>query len=126
MRPEPQRIAIEDVMARDRPVTIVRFLIDRILETSEIERLGRLLYALPDEHGRTNVIVNLGNLQMIGTYLLGTLIGLQRRIKKANGRLVLCQIGSEINPVVNEAFDVCGLKRAFTIYLDEQEALQSF
>jgi anti-anti-sigma factor len=119
-------ISVEDVMVRDRTVTVVGFLVDRIFDTDEIVHLGELLYALPEELARTNVIVNLGKLQAIVTYMLGTLIGLQKRIKKANGRLALCQISPDINPVVDEAFEVCGLKKCFAIYLEEQEALQSF
>jgi anti-anti-sigma factor len=121
-----QLLAIEDVRVRDRPVTVVRFLVEQIHETDEIERLGGLLYALVEEHGRTNLLLSFGNVQTIGSYLLGKLLGLQKRTNKVQGRLALCQIGPEINPVVDEAFDVCGLKKCFPIYVEEQEALQSF
>jgi anti-anti-sigma factor len=127
LAPQPrQLLAIEDILVRERPVTVVRFLVDRLLETEEIEQLGDLLYALVEEHGRKNLLISFGNVQLIGSYLLGKLLGLQRRIKTANGRLALCQIGPDINSVVHEAFVICGLDRCFPIYVDEQEALQSF
>lgn len=127
--PQPnqrQLLAIEDLMVRDRRVTVVRFLVDRLFETDEIDLLGGLLYGLIEEHKRTNLLLNLGELQACATYMLGKLIGLQGRVKKVNGRLALCRIGPKINPVVDEAFEVTGLKRAFHVYLEEQEALQSF
>jgi anti-sigma B factor antagonist len=125
--PQPRQVlVIEDIRVRERPVTVVRFLVDRLLETDEIEHVGDLLYGLVEEHGRKDLLLNFGNVELVGSYLLGKLLGLQRRIKKANGRLALCQIGPNINPIVYEAFDICGLTKCFPIYVEEQEALQSF
>lgn len=123
---QPNLLAIEDVVGGNRPVTIVRFLADKLMNPQTIQTLGQQLYSLVDEHGRSNLLLNLGNIQIMSTEVIGKLVGLQKRINVAKGHLALCQISSKINPVVDEAFEVCGLKKFFTIYADEQEALQAY
>ena len=113
-------VAIADVKARDVPVTIATVWVKELHDTALIETIGGQLYSLVEEHGRKNLIVNLGQVQTTLTYFLGKLIGLQKRTTLAKGKLALCSI----TPYVMEALEVCGLKKCFAIYADEQEALQ--
>jgi anti-sigma B factor antagonist len=53
---------------------------------------------------------------------LGKLINLDRVVKKANGKLVLCAI----DPQIMEVFTITKLDRVFKIAKDEQAALQMF
>ena len=126
LSPKRDLLAIEDVTVRERRVTIVRFMSNRISDTNEIEDIGSLLYGLVEEHGRTQLLLNFSNVQMIASYLLGKLLGLKKRIKTAEGRLVLCEITPTRNPVVYEAFEVCGLLKLFEMYDTEEEALRNF
>ena len=118
-------LEIEDVAGLSRPVTVVRFLTKHIHDIELIETLGGQLYSLVEEHGRTNLVLSFCNVQSIATYLLGKLIGLNKRINLAEGQLVLCHVSKEHNPVVDEAFRVCGLKPSFTFRANEPEAVQT-
>ena len=117
-------ILIEDVTGPRSSVTVVTFLVSEILDSEQIHNLGTQLYSLVED-GRTNILLDFGAVQLAATELLGKLLGLQKRIKNVNGNLVLCQISKKRNPVIDEAFEVCGLKKSFTICADQQEALQS-
>ena len=96
-----------------------------MINGSEIEAIGKLLYDLVDEHQRGNLLLHFGGVESISSALIGKLVGLNGRIQRVGGRLALC-IHPKREAVVDQCIEVCGLKRVFHIYAEEQEALQSF
>lgn len=117
-------IAVEDIAGREPKVTIVRLLTTQLHDSEPIQVIGNQLYSLVEEHGRHNLILNLSALQSTITEFLGKLAGLLKRVNAAKGKLALCGISAQQNPVVDEAFEVCGFKTIFKIYASEQEALK--
>lgn len=113
-------VSITDVSARDVPVAIARILVSDLNDNDFIETIGGQLYSLVEEHGRKNMIVHLGQVQSSLTYFLAKLLGLQKRIHVAKGKLALCSL----QPYLLEALQVCGLVSNFAIYADEQDALR--
>ena len=112
-------ISIIDITVRDVPVTVVKILVPDVHSSEVIQTIGSQLYSLVEEHGRKNLLLNLGRVQSLLTEFLGKLLGLQKRTSLAKGKLALCGL----TPIVQEALDVCGLTGYFAIYRDEQEAL---
>lgn len=123
---QPELIAVEDVMHDGRRVTIVRLLLKRIMDsTGVIQPLKSLLDGLVEEHGRTNLVINLGVVEIIATEFLGVLLTLDKRIKTVQGKLSLCQLAPTINPNVYEAFKVTGLLKHFVVCLSERDAVNA-
>jgi anti-sigma B factor antagonist len=107
------------------PVTIVRFLPSKIQNDQVIHTIGEQLYSLVEEFGRTNLLLDFSSVKVVASYLLGKLLGLKKRIHAVKGRLTLCGISSKVNPVVDEVFEVCGLKHNFDICPECPKALQT-
>lgn len=102
-------------------VAIVRFTTtvlrdDRIIRTL-FDQLNQLI-----EAGRTKVVMNFTGLEAFASYAIGRLIALNDSLAKAGGRLALCALA----PMVAEIIDLMKLRKRFSIYGSEREALESF
>ena len=103
-------------------VAVVRFMDHTIMDEQTCQAIGDQLLGLVDESGRTKLLLNFENVERMSSAALSKLITLNKKIKGADGRLVLCSI----DPKVREAFKVTYLDKLITICGDEQEALQQF
>jgi len=103
-------------------VAVVYFTDTKILEEMQIKWLGNELYALVDNQFKVFIIVNFQNVERFSTALLGKLIGLKKKVAASKGDVRLCCIP----PNIMEIFSVTGLDAAFTIFNDEQSAIESF
>ncbi|MGF1670015.1 MAG: STAS domain-containing protein [Balneolaceae bacterium] len=79
------------------------------------------LHKLVDE-GKTNVIINLGNVKFMNSSGLGALIGALTTIKKAGGKLVICEADKKIENLLM----MTQLITVFQHYRTLDEAVQSF
>ena len=79
------------------------------------------LHELVDQ-GKTNVIVNLAKVKFINSSGLGILIGALTTIKKADGRLVICEADKKINSLLMTT----QLNKVFEGYASLEEAKESF
>jgi anti-anti-sigma factor len=103
-------------------VAIVRF-------TTRVLRDDRIIRTLFDqldkqlvEAGKTRIVMNFAGLEAFASYVIGKLIALNDNVSKVGGRLALC----ELTPMVAEIIDLMSLRRRFSIYRSEREALESF
>ena len=64
-------------------------------------------------------MLNLGGIRLMSGGMLATLVGLHRRVERAQGRLGLFGL----DPVLRDMVRICRLERVFEIYPDEQDAL---
>jgi anti-anti-sigma factor len=103
-------------------VTVVRFTCRAILGESTIRTIGDELFRLVEKGGRSQLVLDFGEVKNLGSYMLATLIQLHRKVSAANGRLVLCSV----DPEIHKLFEMTQLIKTFQIYPDEMEALQSF
>ena len=103
-------------------VTVVNFTDKKILDEQTIQVIGEQLFSLVDEMGRKNLLLNFGTVELLSIAALGQLVMLNRKIKDASGKLVLCGINSNIQ----EVFEITKLNRIIEIRKDEQEGLQAF
>ena|SRR5687768_225898 len=89
----------------DRGVLILTIEPYRITEYELAEAIGRELIAAVVEHNATKVVVDLANVQYMGSVGYGPLISLRGRIRASGGRLVLCNMA----PIIHELFETTRL-----------------
>lgn len=85
---------------------------------TDIDRVSKSLVAASDQ---ARVILNLSQLKFISSAFVAGMIALQKRIRAAEGRLVLCGM----HPVVRETLHGARLDTYFEICESEKEALDS-
>ena len=120
MTPQPRRrrLEVEDI----GDITVVNFLDKKIIDSENIEVIGTQLMSLVDELGRSKILLNFSNVDLLSSAALGKLIVMNRKCNEAGGKLVLCNI----NKNIYEVFVITRLDSRFTIKKDEQEGLQAF
>jgi anti-sigma B factor antagonist len=119
MPPTAERHWLESEEAGN--VTVVRFVPRRIVDEHDILGIFAELNCLVDG-GSRRLVLNFGNVEYCASYAIGKLVGLDRKVQAARGRLALCRL----TPVVAEIIDIMQLRRKFAIYATEQDALASF
>ena len=82
------------------------------------DAVGQQLHHLLEE-GHTRLLLNLEGNRYMSASILATLVGLQQRAERAQGRVGLFGL----NPVLRNMVRICRLERVFDIYIDEKEAL---
>jgi anti-sigma B factor antagonist len=116
--PPPSRLRLETMSG----VTVVSFLDPVIVDDVILNEVRDELYRLVDVGKKTNLLLNLGGVRRFSTQFLGNLLGLKQRILKAKGILKMCQIA----PNLMDAIKLCHLEKEFSIYKEEQAALNAF
>jgi anti-sigma B factor antagonist len=111
-----RRIDIEEV----DDTTVVRFVDKRILDETNIQIIGNQLTGLVDEDGRRKIVLDFGNVEYLSSAALGKLITLDKKVKAAKGKLRLCGI----RPEIYEVFAITRLNKVFSIYDDQEKALE--
>jgi anti-sigma B factor antagonist len=117
-QPRRRRLEVENI----GDVTVVNFVDKKILEEQNIANIGEQLFALVEQDGLTKLLLNFGNVEYLSSAALGKLITLNKKVKDAGGKLILC----EISPQIYEVFEITRLDKFFRIEKDEQSALQAF
>jgi anti-sigma B factor antagonist len=116
--PEHRRLEVSEVS----DVTVVRFTDRRILDVTNIEELGGELFGLVEQENRKNLLLNFAGVQFLSSAALNKLIILDRKVKRAGGKLKL----SNLRPEIYEVFVITRLHEVFDIRDDEKEALEAF
>ncbi len=117
-QPKRRRLEVEDI----GEVTVVNFTDKKILDEQNIQVIGEQLFNLVDELGRRKILLNFRNVEYLSSAALGKFITLNKKVKAAEGTLILCSI----DPQIYEVFEITKLNKLFNIQGDEQTALQAF
>lgn len=117
-QPRRRRLEVENI----GDVTVVNFVDRKILDEQNIQIIGEQLFSLVDEEGSRKLLLNFGNVEYLSSAALGKLITLNKKLLNAKGKLILCNIDSQIH----EVFEITKLDKFFKIIKDEQTALQAF
>jgi len=102
-------------------IAVVRFMTTALRD----ERIIRSIFDSLDklvESGHTRMVLNFAGLEAFASFAIGKVIRLNDRLQPPNGRLVMCSL----TPTVEEIVDIMNLRRKFTVYTGEREALESF
>jgi anti-anti-sigma factor len=117
-----KRIEVTNYSANAREAAIVGFRDRKIMDMVVIQELADELYALVEQEKRTNVLLNFAGVEFLSSAALNKLIVLDKKIKTAGGKLLLCSL----RPEIFEIFAVTRLTQLFVIKRTEQEAVAAF
>lgn len=67
-----------------------------LTEEENLEQLERDFISLMDTYGVRQVILDLQSVNYVTSAAVGKLIALHRRLARANGRLILCSLQSDV------------------------------
>ncbi len=98
---------------------VATFTDERIVDEPIIEAIGEQLLGLVERQDQTRLVLNFANVRFLGSAMLAKLFMLKKRIEKAKGRLILCNIDTNVRPVFKFA-----PRGAFEIKDDEDDALE--
>ena len=110
------------VVVEEGPVSVVRFVDKKIVDSASIEALGEELNALVLVDKKTIILLNFEGVEFMSSAALNKLISVNSKLKAAQGRLKLCNLRAEIK----EVFTITRLDRVFDIRKTEPEALEAF
>jgi len=96
IQPRRRRLEVEDI----GDVTVVKFLDRRILDQDNVAAIGKQLFGLVEDLGRRKLLLNLANVEYLSSAALGKLIRLNKKLRAAGGRLVVCNIRAEVYDVL--------------------------
>ena len=88
--PRRRRLEIEDI----GDITVVTFLLRRILDKLDIQVIGEQLFSLVDEVGRRKILLNVSKVELLSGAALGKLTALHQKLQAVGGRLFLCMTPS--------------------------------
>jgi anti-sigma B factor antagonist len=103
-------------------VTVATFTDRHLLDQKTLDMLGEQLVSIVDGTGRQKLLLDFQNVQDISSLAIGMLVTLNKKIRAAGGKLVLCRMDPELRQVLA----ITRLDSLFTIRGDEQEALEAF
>jgi len=101
-------------------VNVVELFLPDHLDSTEFDRLNDLLSSVfANPNGRW--ILDLTNVQYMGSAVLGLMVNMRRSGESTQGRLALC----EMSPALQKIFKACCLERLFTIARTREDALRA-
>jgi anti-sigma B factor antagonist len=95
-QPRRRRLETEDI----GDVTLIRFTDKRIIGEQIIQAIGEQLSSLVEDRQRRKLLLNFANVEYLSSAALGKLIRLNKRLKAAGGRMVLCNIQTQIYDIL--------------------------
>lgn len=103
-------------------VTVLRVRVPTLLGDETTEALFHQAASVVEDAGRTRLVLNLDGVVFLASAALGQLVTLMRKVRSAEGRLVLCKV----NRRIEELLQVTHVADILLVYGDEQEAVRSF
>ncbi|MCZ6790206.1 MAG: STAS domain-containing protein [Candidatus Dadabacteria bacterium] len=91
------------------------------LETNSAPNLEKILIEFTKEEGM-QVLINMENLDFASSAGLRVLLLISKQLKIMNGAMKMCGV----NSIILEVFDISGFIDIFSIYENEEGALESF
>jgi len=88
------------------------------LDVANLKGLSSVLERVINE-GALKVLLNFKNVDYLSSTGIRVLVENSQKLKSKKGALLFCSI----RPPMKELFEIVGLHKVFTFYLDEEEAL---
>ena len=107
-------------VSRDESTNVLELALPVVMDPAEFDKLNELVGEAAADAADQRWVVDLGQVEYVGSALLGLLVNLRQRVKSAGGRLVL----SGLNDQVTKALQTCSLHNLFTIAANKDEALK--
>lgn len=91
------------------------------LDFSEFDSLNEGLLEVVSAAAAGTWVMDLTGSHYMGSAVLGLMVNIRQRIKKARGKLILCGMSDELKAI----FHACSLERLFTISRTRAEAVKA-
>jgi anti-sigma B factor antagonist len=117
--PQPRRRLVANLV---EGVTIARFTASKIVQEEDIHDTFEQLEAILREKRVSDLVLDFRKVKFLSSAVLGRLILVNKKLRAAGGRVVLCGIANELM----EVFKLTQLDKVLTIKKDVKEALGVF
>jgi anti-sigma B factor antagonist len=115
-------VKVSDVMVSSaQSVTVVELNLPDGLDSTVFDRLNEDLLGVFDPQTNSRWILDLANVQYMGSAALGLMVNIRHRIRSTQGKLALCNL----SPRLYQIFKTCCLERLFTISRSRDEAMRA-
>jgi len=105
-----------------KDVTVVSFQNVSVLDSANIEALGRSLLDLVEKQDTRKLILEFTAVRFMSSQALGVLLQLKKAMEPVKGKVVI--VG--IRPELHKVFKITNLNKMFTFHEDLDKALQDF
>ena len=105
-----------------KDVTVVSFQNISVLDSANIEALGRSLMELVEKQDTRKLVLEFTSVRFMSSQALGVLLQLKKALDPVHGKIVIAGIRSELYKV----FKITNLDKMFTFHADLDQALQEF
>ena len=105
-----------------KDVTVVSFQNVSVLDSANIEALGRNLLDLIEKQDTRKLILEFTAVKFMSSQALGVLLQLKRAIDPLNGKIVI----AGIRPELHKVFKITNLHKMFVFHNDLDKALAEF
>src|SRR5580704_14208694 len=103
----------------EQSVNVMQFVLPSTLDTMEIDTIIESVLKQLDSRGAETWVVDLAQVDYLGSSMLGLFVNIRERIRQGGGTLVLCGM----SPQLLRIFKTCCLERLFTIAKTRGEAV---
>jgi len=105
-----------------KDVTVVSFQNISVLDSANIEALGRSLLDLIEKQDVRKLVLEFTAVRFMSSQALGVLLQLKRAMDPVKGKIVI----AGIRPELHKVFKITNLHKMFTFHDDLDKALQEF
>jgi anti-sigma B factor antagonist len=105
-----------------KDVTVVSFQNISVLDSANIEALGRSLLELVEKQDTRKLVLEFTAVRFMSSQALGVLLQLKKALDPVKGRIVI----AGIRPELHKVFKITNLSKMFVFHDDLDKALQEF
>jgi anti-anti-sigma factor len=102
-------------------VNVVELFLPDDLDSAEFDRLNEGLASVFTDQPNARWILDLAEVQYMGSAALGLMVNIRHRVKTMEGRLALCHMSTRLHQI----FKACCLERLFTITRSRDDAVKA-
>jgi anti-anti-sigma factor len=99
---------------------VIELTLPELIDPMEFDRLNEAILALVDVKAGQKWVLDLSDVNYMGSAMLGLMVNVRQRIKGGGGKLVLCGLSARLA----EIFRTCSMERLFIIARSRPEALK--
>jgi anti-anti-sigma factor len=109
-------------LSEEQGVHVMELTLPIVVDPADFDKLNETIGdATESAGGGERWVLDLRQVEYVGSALLGLLVNLRQRIKSGGGRLVLCGLSDQ----VSKALQTCSLHNLFTITANRADAVKS-
>jgi anti-anti-sigma factor len=103
-----------------KAVKVVELHLPQVLDSDAFDQLNAMLLAEMEAVGSGRCVLDLTDVQYMGSSMLGLMVNARQRVKAAGGKLVLCGMSDWLV----QTFRTCSLEKLFVTAPERADALK--